>query len=260
MDKTHTAAGTPYWMAPELIMTEAYHSEVDIWSLGITAIEMAEKKPPFFDLPVMRALFVIATGTHDPPSLTEKAKWSSEFHDFISHCLVKNPKEIATASQLLQHPFIKNSPATRDVLKELAQKYISYREQKAREKEAKVCSRISFFPLSLLPSPPPPPPPPPLLSLFLLPPSPPPSPLSLLPPLSSFILFLLLFPPFSLSLPSSFLSPYFPVSSLFSNRFAFFISIFCHFPSPFHLKSISLSSSSAFLCLSLFQLLFASKI
>src|SRR3990167_548460 len=179
MDKTHTAAGSPYWMAPELIMTEAYHSEVDIWSLGITAIEMAEKKPPFFDLPVMRALFVIATGTHDPPSPTEKAKWSSEFHDFISHCLVKNPKERATASQLLQHPFIKNSPATRDVLKELAQKYISYREQKAREKEAKVCSRISFFPspsfLPLLPS----------FSLPLLPP--PPSSL----PSSSFILFLL---------------------------------------------------------------------
>ena len=199
MDKTHTAAGTPYWMAPELIMTEAYHSEVDIWSLGITAIEMAEKKPPFFDLPVMRALFVIATGTHDPPSLTEKAKWSSEFHDFISHCLVKNPKERATASQLLQHPFIKNSPATRDVLKELAQKYISYREQKAREKEAKVCSRISFFPLSLLPSPSPSSLLSPLLSysFFYFPPSPSPSPL-----LSSLLTFLfpLCFPTVLLSL------------------------------------------------------------
>src|SRR3990167_8959688 len=153
----------------------------------------------FFDLPVMRALFVIATGTHDPPSLTEKAKWSSEFHDFISHCLVKNPKERATASQLLQHPFIKNSPATRDVLKELAQKYISYREQKAREKEAKVCSRISFFPLSLLPSPSPSSLLSPLLSysFFYFPPSPSPSPL-----LSSLLTFLfpLCFPTVLLSL------------------------------------------------------------
>lgn len=114
---------------------------MDIWSLGITAIEFAEKKPPFFDMVPMRALFIIATGTHDPPSLSDKNKWSPEFHDFISKCLVKDPSQRFTATQLLQHPFIKKSPP-RSVLVELAQKYHQFRESKKQEKN-KVCNKFS---------------------------------------------------------------------------------------------------------------------
>jgi len=136
MDNRKTATGTPYWMAPELILEQAYNSEVDIWSLGITAIEYADKKPPFFDMVPMRALFIIATGDQPPPTLTDKEKWSPEFHDFIAKCLVKNPQNRASASELLKHPFIQNA-APRSELQELAESFIAFKEQKRVEKETR---------------------------------------------------------------------------------------------------------------------------
>ena len=102
MDQRRTATGTPYWMAPELVLEQEYDYKVDVWSLGITAIELADKKPPFFDMLPMRALFIIATSDKPPPTLAEPEKWSTEFNDFVSQCLVKDPAGRATAQELLE--------------------------------------------------------------------------------------------------------------------------------------------------------------
>ncbi|XP_074656666.1 serine/threonine-protein kinase 4-like isoform X2 [Tubulanus polymorphus] len=104
MAKRNTVIGTPYWMAPEVIQEIGYDCVADIWSLGITALEMAEGKPPYGDIHPMRAIFMIPT--KPPPSFRNPDKWSAEFIDFVSLCLVKNPDDRATASQLLEHAFI----------------------------------------------------------------------------------------------------------------------------------------------------------
>ncbi|CAD7077080.1 unnamed protein product [Hermetia illucens] len=107
MAKRNTVIGTPFWMAPEVIEEIGYDCVADIWSLGITALEMAEGKPPYGDIHPMRAIFMIPQ--KPPPSFREPDRWSTEFIDFVSLCLVKNPEERATASDLLEHEFIKNA-------------------------------------------------------------------------------------------------------------------------------------------------------
>eukprot|EP00300_Choanocystis_sp_HF-7_P023826 c25210_g1_i1.p1 GENE.c25210_g1_i1~~c25210_g1_i1.p1 ORF type:complete len:450 (+),score=50.98 c25210_g1_i1:1-1350(+) len=105
--KRNSVIGTPYWIAPEVLKQSNYDSSADIWSLGITAIEMAEGNPPLFDLHPMRALFVIPA--RPPPTLTRPADWSPEFSDFLSTCLRKLPTERPTAAELLNHPFVANT-------------------------------------------------------------------------------------------------------------------------------------------------------
>ncbi|XP_034253926.1 serine/threonine-protein kinase 3-like [Thrips palmi] len=107
MAKRNTVIGTPFWMAPEVIQEIGYDCMADIWSLGITGLEMAEGKPPYGDIHPMRAIFMIPT--KPPPSFRKPDQWSPEFIDFVSRCLVKNPEERATASELLQHQFIGNA-------------------------------------------------------------------------------------------------------------------------------------------------------
>lgn len=82
MAKRNTVIGTPYWMAPEVIQEIGYDCVADIWSLGITALEMAEGKAPYGDIHPMRAIFMIPS--KPPPSFSEPDKWSSPFTDFVS--------------------------------------------------------------------------------------------------------------------------------------------------------------------------------
>jgi len=107
MAKRQTVIGTPFWMAPEVIQEVGYDLKADIWSLGITCIEMAESKPPYSNIHPMRAIFMIPS--KPPPRLTQPDKWSKEFNDFIFKTLTKAPDQRPTAQELLEHPFIKKA-------------------------------------------------------------------------------------------------------------------------------------------------------
>uniref|UniRef100_A0A8B9LE90 non-specific serine/threonine protein kinase n=1 Tax=Astyanax mexicanus TaxID=7994 RepID=A0A8B9LE90_ASTMX len=108
LQRRATFIGTPYWMAPEVIMCETskdtpYSSKADIWSLGITLIEAAEMEPPHHSLNPMRVLLKITKSP--PPTLTHPRRWSSHFQDFLRRALQKNPESRWGAQQLLAHPF-----------------------------------------------------------------------------------------------------------------------------------------------------------
>ncbi|XP_067422679.1 serine/threonine-protein kinase 10 [Emydura macquarii macquarii] len=113
--------GTPYWMAPEVVMCETmkdtpYDYKADIWSLGITLIEMAQIEPPHHELNPMRVLLKIAKS--DPPTLSCPSKWSPEFRDFLKTALDKNPETRPSAAQLLEHSFV-NKVTSNRALREL---------------------------------------------------------------------------------------------------------------------------------------------
>jgi len=105
--KRNTIVGTPYWMAPELIRGQEYDQKVDIWSLGIMAMEMAEGEPPYMDFPPLRALFLITT--KGIPPLKEQEKWSQPFQDFVAKCLNKEVEQRQSAAEMLKHPFLKTA-------------------------------------------------------------------------------------------------------------------------------------------------------
>lgn len=115
--RRNTFIGTPYWMAPEVIACDenpdaTYDNRSDLWSLGITALEMAESQPPLCDLHPMRALFLIPRNA--PPRLKSK-KWAKKFHSFIETVLVKDYHQRPYTEQLLKHPFIRDQPTERQV-------------------------------------------------------------------------------------------------------------------------------------------------
>uniref|UniRef100_A0A8C9TWA5 Non-specific serine/threonine protein kinase n=1 Tax=Scleropages formosus TaxID=113540 RepID=A0A8C9TWA5_SCLFO len=96
--------GTPYWMAPEVAAVEikgGYNELCDVWSVGITAIELAELQPPMFDMHPLRVLFLMSKSGYQPPKLKDKSKWSPLFHNFIKTMLIRNPKKRPSSSKML---------------------------------------------------------------------------------------------------------------------------------------------------------------
>ncbi|XP_062067856.1 TRAF2 and NCK-interacting protein kinase isoform X3 [Lepus europaeus] len=134
--RRNTFIGTPYWMAPEVIACDenpdaTYDFKSDLWSLGITAIEMAEGAPPLCDMHPMRALFLIP---RNPAPRLKSKKWSKKFQSFIESCLVKNHSQRPATEQLMKHPFIREQPNERQVRIQLKD-HIDRTKKKRGEKD-----------------------------------------------------------------------------------------------------------------------------
>ncbi|KYR02644.1 myosin heavy chain kinase [Tieghemostelium lacteum] len=128
--KRATIVGTPYWMAPELIRGQNYDRKVDIWSLGIMAMEMAESEPPYMSFPPLRALFLITT--KGIPDLKDEHKWSDDFKDFVKKCLEKDVETRPEAAHLLKHPFLKQACTGRELIPSILE------AKKAKELQSKL--------------------------------------------------------------------------------------------------------------------------
>ncbi|KAF7710353.1 STE20-like serine/threonine-protein kinase isoform X1 [Silurus meridionalis] len=141
--------GTPYWMAPEVVMCETskdrpYDYKADIWSLGITLIELAQIEPPNHEMNPMRVLLKIAKS--EPPTLMQPSRWSPEFSDFLKKALDKNVDHRWSAAQLLQHPFVAsvtdNRPLRELVAEAKAEVYEEFEDGKEEEEEEETDSQL----------------------------------------------------------------------------------------------------------------------
>ncbi|CAG0894386.1 unnamed protein product [Darwinula stevensoni] len=129
--KRNTFVGTPFWMAPEVIKQSAYDSKADIWSLGITAIELAKGEPPNSDMHPMRVLFLIPKNT--PPQL--QGNYTRPFKEFVDACLNKDPENRPAARELLRHIFIKRAKKN-SYLIDLIEKYKRWKDTHADDSDS----------------------------------------------------------------------------------------------------------------------------
>lgn len=121
--KRSTFVGSPYWMSPETIRQSAYDSKADIWSLGITAIELAKGEPPNSDVHPMRVLFLITK--NNPPQLS--GNYSKQFREFVEACLNKDPDNRPSARELLKFPFIRKAKKN-SYLTDLTERYRRWKD------------------------------------------------------------------------------------------------------------------------------------
>jgi len=137
--KMNTVVGSPYWMAPEVISLGAYDNLADIWSLGVTCIEMAEGGPPRGEQHPMKVLRMIPS--LPPPTLKEPSKWTKEFVDFLGRCLQLKAQNRASCKELLKHPFLKG--AKKQYKKELKTLVTSTIEMVTKEKRNALQQKIN---------------------------------------------------------------------------------------------------------------------
>ena len=112
--KRTSVVGTPYWMAPELVRGQEYGVKVDIWSMGILAIEMIDGEPPYIDYPPIRALFLIAT--NGTPEIKNPERLSPQFRDFLMRCLTVDVDARAAADELCRHEFMSYASTNEELI------------------------------------------------------------------------------------------------------------------------------------------------
>jgi len=142
--KRRTMAGSPYWMAPEVIQEDcSYDYKADMWSCGITAIEVAEGHPPLYGKNPYHALMQIPFRA--PPTLSDPTCWSAEFNHFVAACLKKNPDERPTAEKLLTHSFFKDAENNHAVMIPLVEEALAKKKEKQQNKSNKTNTGSRFL-------------------------------------------------------------------------------------------------------------------